>query len=222
MKAVIIGANRGIGLGLVKQYLRHGWEVIAVCRAESEQLSSLQVDSELTIISGIDVTKEQDRQQLREALPSQIDQLIHNAGILRRDSLRMIDEKAIIEQFIVNALSPLQTIQQVYAKLNTGGKIGIITSRMGSIEDNTSGGMYGYRMSKAAVNMVGKGLAEDLKDTQLGVYLLHPGYVQTDMTGGQGYITVEQSSAGLYQRMQELSFSQTGTFWHTDGTQLTW
>jgi len=222
MKVVIIGANRGIGLGLVKQYLRHGWEVIAVCRSESEQLSSLQVDSELTILSGIDVTKEQDRQQLREALPSQIDQLIHNAGILRRDSLRMIDEKAVIEQFIVNALSPLQTIQQVYLKLKSGGKIGIITSRMGSIEDNTSGGMYGYRMSKAAVNMVGKGLAEDLKDTQLGVYLLHPGYVQTDMTGGQGYITVEQSSAGLYQKMQELSFSQTGTFWHTDGTQLSW
>ena len=222
MKAVIIGANRGIGLGLVKQYLKNEWEVWAVCRSKSDELEALRGKRGLTILSGIDVTKEQDRRDLRGKLPDKIDQLIHNAGILRQDSLMMLSEKDILEQFIVNALSPLQTIQQIYTKLKQGGKIGITTSRMGSIGDNTSGGMYGYRMSKAAVNMAGKGLAEDFRGSKIGVYLLHPGYVQTDMTGGRGYITVQQSSSGLYQRMQELSLEQTGTFWHTDGTQLIW
>ena len=222
MKAVIIGANRGIGLGLVKQYIKNGWEVWAVCRSQSEELEALRSKTGLRILSGIDVSKEQDRQQLRAALPERIDQLIHNAGILRRDSLMMVDETAIVEQFMINALSPLQTIQQVYTKMNKNGKIGIMTSRMGSIADNTSGGMYGYRMSKAAVNMAGKSLAEDLRGAKIGVYLLHPGFVQTDMTGGNGYITVQQSASGLYERMQELRLEQTGTFWHTDGTQLTW
>jgi len=221
MKAVIIGANRGIGLGLVRKYLQQNWEVWAVSRSLSTELEE-STESRLHVISGIDVSIEADRTSLVEQLPNEIDQLIHNAGILRRDSLAHLDESSILEQLIINAVSPLQTIQKLSPLVRTGGKIGIMSSRMGSIADNTSGSMYGYRMSKAAVNMAGMGLAQDLRSDGIAVFLLHPGYVQTDMTGGRGYITVQQSVEGLYQRMQELQFEQTGSFWHTDGTKLTW
>ena len=222
MNAVIIGANRGIGLGLVRRYLENGWNVWGVCRSQSKDLEALGGHENLEIISGIDVTKEKHREQLRKQLPNDIKQLIHNAGILRKDSLADLSEENILEQFVVNALSPLQTLQKLHSKVLAGGKIGIITSRMGSIADNTSGGMYGYRMSKAAVNMAGMGLAQELRSSEVGVFLLHPGYVQTDMTGGRGYISVEKSSTGLYQKMQELSLTETGSFWHTDGSQLIW
>jgi NAD(P)-dependent dehydrogenase (short-subunit alcohol dehydrogenase family) len=92
---------------------------------------------------------------------------------------------------------------------------------MGSIEDNTSGGSYGYRMSKAAVNMAGKSLAVDLKDDGIGVFLLHPGWVATDMTGGTG-ISVQDSAAGLVATMARLDLDQTGTFWHQEGYELPW
>lgn len=222
MNAVIIGANRGIGLGLVNRYLERGWKVWGVCRSQSKELEALGAHENLRIIAGIDVTKEEDRILLEKQLPNDIQDLIHNAGILRSDSLATLSEKDIMEQFVVNALSPLQTIQKVHSKVKVGGKIGIISSRMGSIADNTSGGMYGYRMSKAAVNMAGMGLAQELRGSEIGVFLLHPGFVQTDMTGGRGYISVETSSTGLYQKMQELSLTETGTFWHTDGSQLVW
>jgi NAD(P)-dependent dehydrogenase (short-subunit alcohol dehydrogenase family) len=97
----------------------------------------------------------------------------------------------------------------------------IITSRMGSIDDNTSGGSYGYRMSKAAVNMAGKSLSVDLKDSGISVFLLHPGWVSTDMTGRSG-TPVEESAAGLIERMDELGIGQTGSFWHQEGYELPW
>ena len=223
MKAVIIGANRGIGLALVKQYLQFGAEVIAVCRNLSDELHNL-LEDKLTIMSNIDVTLPEDREQLQMRLASDIDHIIHNAGILRTDNLMALEEQSdsILEQFQVNALAPLLTLQTLASKLRPGSKMGIITSRMGSIADNTSGGMYGYRMSKAAVNMAGKGLAQDLRSKGIAVYLLHPGFVQTDMTNGRGYITAEVSAKGLWERMNTLTFNETGTFWHTDGSELTW
>jgi NAD(P)-dependent dehydrogenase (short-subunit alcohol dehydrogenase family) len=105
--------------------------------------------------------------------------------------------------------------------LSSGSKIGIVTSRMGSIDDNTSGGHYGYRMSKVAVNMAGMSLSRDLADDGIAVGLLHPGMVATDMTGGRG-IPAEQAARGLIQRMDALSLSNTGSFWHAEGMQLPW
>ena len=100
--------------------------------------------------------------------------------------------------------------------------IGIVTSRMGSVADNDSGGAYGYRMSKAAVNITGVSLARDLAERGISVALLHPGYVRTDMTGHSGHIDAEEAAAGLIQRMDELSPATTGTFWHANGETLPW
>jgi len=106
--------------------------------------------------------------------------------------------------------------------LGSGSKIAIITSRMGSVADNTSGSMYGYRMSKAAVNMAGVSLARDLKGRGIAVALLHPGYVRTDMTGGNGFIDAPEAASGLIARIDELSLETSGGFWHSNGDPLPW
>ena len=120
-----------------------------------------------------------------------------------------------------NALGPLRVTYALLEKLDDGGKVGLITSRMGSIEDNGSGGYYGYRMSKAAVNMAGKSLSVDLEKAGVAVFLLHPGWVSTEMTGHTG-ISVQDSVGGIIERMDALDISQTGTFWHQEGYELPW
>ena len=151
-----------------------------------------------------------------------VDILINNAGILTAEALPSIDFDAVLRQLEVNALGPLRVTQALLPNLADGAKIAIITSRMGSLADNTSGGMYGYRMSKAAVNAAGRSLAFDLRDKGFAVQLLHPGFVQTEMTGGQGHVTPEESAAGLIQRIDELKIDATGTFRHANGETLPW
>ena len=118
-------------------------------------------------------------------------------------------------------MGPLRVTAGLRDRLAEGGKVFIITSRMGSIEDNSSGGSYGYRMSKAAVNIAAKSLAVDLEDAGIAVFVLHPGFVATDMTGRQG-IRAEDAAAGLIERMDTLDIGQTGTFWHQEGYALPW
>ncbi len=132
------------------------------------------------------------------------------------------DRASIRRQFEVNSLGPLRVTVALLDNLGAGSKVGIVTSRMGSIEDNTSGGSYGYRMSKAAVNMAGASLANDLRERSIAVALLHPGYVRTDMTGGKGLISAEQSATGLIQRMDALDMDTSGGFWHAQGERLPW
>ncbi|KAG2434095.1 hypothetical protein HXX76_007822 [Chlamydomonas incerta] len=134
---------------------------------------------------------------------------------------------ALREQFEVNSLGPLRTFLALQDKLTDHAKVCIITSRMGSIEDNGSGGDYGYRMSKAAVNMAGKTLALDLKQRGIAVGILHPGFVATDMTakyhGMDGVIGAEESAADLVKIIEEkLDLGTTGTFWHRNGSVLPW
>jgi NAD(P)-dependent dehydrogenase (short-subunit alcohol dehydrogenase family) len=215
---VITGANRGIGLELARQYQERGYDVIAVCRKSSRELNALGVE----VIEGVDVTSEDSVTDLASALQGRhIDRLVNNAGVLDRDSLEALDFEAIERQFRVNAIGPLLVTAALRHKLAPGGKVFIVTSRMGSIEDNTSGGYYGYRMSKAAVNMAARSLSVDLKDVGVGVFLLHPGMVATDMTDRQG-IPVEESAAGLIARMDTLDLGQSGTFWHQEGYALPW
>ncbi len=217
-KILITGANRGIGLELSKQLLSRGDEVIAVCRTASEELQSLK----LRVIEGIDVCTDQSISSLQSQLGDEkLDWLINNAGILSVESLDSLDFGTMEQQFRVNALGPLRTTAGLLQNLPSGSKVGIVTSRMGSIEDNTSGSYYGYRMSKAAVNMAGMSLARDLKDRGVAVALLHPGMVATDMTGGRG-VPTEHSAAGLIQRMEALDLATTGSFWHAEGEQLPW
>jgi NAD(P)-dependent dehydrogenase (short-subunit alcohol dehydrogenase family) len=122
----------------------------------------------------------------------------------------------------VNSLGPLLTTQALVGNLGEGSKVGIITSRMGSIDDNDSGGSYGYRMSKAAVNAAGKSLSIDLKPKGIAVAILHPGWVRTDMTGHNGLIDTDESACGLLDRMEELTLETSGSFWHTNGELLPW
>ena len=127
----------------------------------------------------------------------------------------------MLEQFRVNTLGPLRITHALLDNLGKGSKVVIITSRMGSVADNTSGGYYGYRVSKAGVNMIGMSLRHDLEPRGIAVALLHPGMVATGMTGGQG-IDVQQSAAGLIQRIDELDMSNSGSFWHAEGYALPW
>ena len=217
-KILITGANRGIGLELCRQLLARGDEVIAVCRRVSDELMALN----LRVIEGVDVSSDESIRGLQnETGLESLDWLINNAGILSVENLDNLDFAAMERQFRVNALGPLRVTAALLPKLGAGAKIGIITSRMGSVEDNTSGGYYGYRMSKAAVNMAGVNLARDLQQSGIAVVLLHPGMVATEMTGGRG-ISPQQSVRGLIQRMDALNMAQTGSFRHAEGEQLPW
>jgi NAD(P)-dependent dehydrogenase (short-subunit alcohol dehydrogenase family) len=216
--ALVTGANRGIGLSLVQHLTRRGDTVIACCRTPSEALEATGAR-----IERLEVTDGEQIDALAERLgDTTLDLLIHNAGILRRNQLGQLDVDTIRQQFEVNALGPLRLTDGLRRHLKRGSKVGIVTSRMGSIGDNTSGGAYGYRMSKAAVNAAGRSLAHDLKDQGVAVILLHPGWVQTDMTAGRGNWGPDEAAAGLLARLDELDLDHTGTFRHASGEALPW
>ncbi|KAG2453911.1 hypothetical protein HYH02_002114 [Chlamydomonas schloesseri] len=220
--SVVTGANRGIGLALCRKLKSKGYQVIGACRKKSPELESLGVK----IVEGVDVGVDGGCAPLGK-VESRVDLLVCNAGILREDCLEDIDMAALREQFEVNSLGPLRTFLALQGKLADNAKVCIVTSRMGSIEDNGSGGDYGYRMSKAAVNMAGKTLAVDLKKRGLAVGILHPGFVATDMTakyhGMDGVISAEESAADLVKIIEEkLDMSTSGTFWHRNGSVLPW
>ncbi len=216
--ALITGANRGIGLELAKQLQQKGYKVIATCRQSSPELEALNVRIE----TGVDVTDSDSIQDLADKLERiPIDLLINNAGFMQSMSLDSLDFDAMRQQYEINTLGPLRVTANLLPNMKKGAKIAIITSRMGSIEDG-SGGQYGYRMSKTAVNMVGSSLAKDLKHQGISVALLHPGYVRTDMTGKQGFINTDESATGLIQRIDELNLENSGGFWHADGSLIPW
>ena len=215
---LVTGCNRGIGLQLCKQFAARGDDVIGVCRQPSNELEELGI----RLISDIDVGQGASMPRLREALGDQhLDVLVNNAGILRRDSLGELDFDDMLEQYRVNALGPLRVTEALLDRLGDGSKVVIITSRVGSIEDNASGGYYGYRASKTAVNQIGTNLKHDLLPRGIAVALLHPGLVATEMTGGQG-ISPAESARGLIQRIDELELESSGSFWHAEGYELPW
>jgi NAD(P)-dependent dehydrogenase (short-subunit alcohol dehydrogenase family) len=217
---LITGANRGIGYAYCQQLRDRGDQLIAVCRTPSPELESLGIQ----IIAGIDVTQDADVIQLQSQLQgTPIDVLINNAAIIERVSLDDLDFDSIQRQFAVNALGPLRVTKALMGNLSSGSKIVLMTSRMGSIGDNTSGGSYGYRMSKVALCMAGKSLAHDLAPQGIAVAILHPGLVQTRMTGfTRSGITPETSVTGLLARIDGLNLGNTGTFWHSNGEVLPW
>lgn len=215
----ITGANRGIGADLARQYRERGDHVVAACRESSDMLRGLGVE----VVERVDVTDDAGVSRLVAALDGRaVDVLINNAGVLSDESFPDLDFDRIRRQFEVNSLGPLRVTAAVRRNLDRGSKVAIITSRMGSIEDNTSGGHYGYRMSKAAVNMAGRSLAHDLKDAGVAVVILHPGFVRTDMTGHQGLVDPHESAAGLIARIDELSLETSGSFRHANGEPLPW
>ena len=219
---LVTGANRGIGLALCKLLAGRGDQVIAACRNASKELEALGVRVE----TGVEVSDPESVRQLARSLEGEaLDWLINNAGVLRRDTLGGLHGEALEDIYLqlrVNSVGPLLVTQALLGNLQPGAKIGIITSRMGSIGDNTSGSYYGYRMSKAAVNAAGKSLAMDLRERDIAVALLHPGYVRTEMVGGGGDVEPEQAAAGLIARLDELTIETSGGFWHANGQALPW
>jgi NAD(P)-dependent dehydrogenase (short-subunit alcohol dehydrogenase family) len=217
---LVTGTNRGIGYEYCRQLQARGDRVIAVCRSASEELKQLGVRVE----EKIDITSDASVTDLRDRLgDTAIDGLINNAGIVKRVTLEDLDFDSIREQFEVNALGALRVTHALLPNLKADSKIVLMTSRMGSIADNTSGSSYGYRMSKVALSMAGKSLAHDLKPRGIAVAILHPGLVQTRMTNfTSGGITPEESVKGLLKRIDELTLENTGTFWHANGEVLPW
>lgn len=217
--AIVTGANRGIGLEFCRQLKERGWMVTGLCRSTTPDLVALGV----RVMEGIDVTDQASLDRLAgELAPGSVDLLVNNAGILDGMSLEQLDPESCRRQFEVNALGPVRVTRAVLPALREGGKVALVTSRMGSIGDNTSGGSYGYRMSKAALNAAGMSLAHDLADRGISVALLHPGYVRTGMTGHQGLVDAQEAVGGLLARIDELSPQNSGTFWHANGEVLPW
>ncbi len=216
---VITGANRGIGRELARQLSQRGDHVLAACRSADRAFDALNVE----VIEGVDVTSDAGVAALAEGLGDRrVDVLINNAGVLTRETLDDLDFEAIRQQMEVNAYGPLRVTAGLRRLLGNGSKVAVITSRMGSIGDNTSGGRYGYRMSKAAVNMAFRSLSHDLRPDGVAVAILHPGFVRTDMTGHEGMVDPPESAAGLIARIDELTLDTSGTFWHANGEILPW
>jgi len=221
---VITGANRGIGFAMAKICRQRGDTVYALCRQSSAQLNALKVK----VIENIDIATESGIDQAKSELANcKIDLLINNAGILRDESLSQLNQNTILEQFTVNALAPIVFTQALLTHLSAGSKIAFITSRMGSVSDNTSGGRYGYRMSKAALNIGAMSLAKDLTAEQVAVGIYHPGYVQTDMVNAlgstsNGDISAEVSAQRLITLMDNLTMHDSGVFKHSNGEVLPW
>ena len=216
---LVTGANRGIGLELCRQLVARGEKLIGACRQSSPELESLGIRVE----AGVDVSDMATLTSLNDRLHGvSIDVLVNNAGILRSEGLEHLNFETMREQYEVNSLGPLRVTSALLGRMQDGAKVAIVTSRMGSIGDNDSGGAYGYRMSKAAVNAAGKSLALDLSAKGIAVAILHPGWVRTDMTRHNGLVDADESASGLIARIDALTMATSGTFWHMNGERLPW
>lgn len=218
---LITGANRGIGLALAREYVARGDTVIAACRVTSKALEDLGVK----VYEGVEVGDDVAVDRLATSLgDTWIDVLVNNAGIHSNETLEDLSFERIRKQMEVNAYGPLRVTRALLPRLHAGSKVVIVTSRSGSIGDNGSGRTYGYRMSKAAVNMAGVNLALDLKPRGIPVLLLHPGMVKTDMGGNNNPAAVEarDAAARMVARIDEMSLDNTGQFRHAEGYELPW
>ncbi len=217
---LVTGANRGIGLEFCRQLQVRGDQVVAVCRQSCAELEDLDVE----IKQGIELTSQDSIRDLVGYLDGRpLDGVILNAGTAQSMSLENLDPEGIRYQFEVNALAPLMLAQALVPQMPQGAKLVLITSRMGSIDDNTSGGSYAYRMSKVALNIAGRSLSIDLKDRGIAVAILHPGLVRTRMIkfNPRG-ISPKSAVEGLLKRINELKLESSGTFWHANGETLPW
>ncbi|MBX3221287.1 MAG: SDR family oxidoreductase [Labilithrix sp.] len=216
---IVTGSNRGIGLEMCRQLHARGDTVFAACRRTSKELDAIGCK----VIEGVDVADDAAGRTLLEALgDAKIDVLVNNAGVLVGDQLATLDFEAMKRQYDVNTIGPLRVTAALLPRLGRGAKIGFVSSRAGSIGDGPSGGLYGYRVSKAALNMAGVNLARDLASKGILVALLHPGFVRTEMTGGAGNEDPPAAARGLLARLDELTPDKSGHFFHANGQELPW
>ncbi|WP_269625230.1 SDR family oxidoreductase [Prochlorococcus marinus] len=216
---LITGSNRGLGLEFCRQLNSERNKIVAICRSTSSELADLGVQVE----SGIDLTTYESIYKLRNKLSDfKIDIMIHNAGLLERDSFPNINKESVLRQFNINAISPLILTKVFLKNLSNTGKIILISSRMGSIADNSHSDFYGYRMSKSALCMAGKSLSIDLRARGIAVALLHPGMVNTQNRSIPKALTPELSVRELIKKINLLNLEDTGKFWHVNGEIISW
>jgi NAD(P)-dependent dehydrogenase (short-subunit alcohol dehydrogenase family) len=229
--ALITGANRGIGLEFCRQYAADGWRVLACSRypEKSDELNKLASrNPELIKVHALDVADHVEIDRLAQILADEsIDLLINNAGIYPesdKSGFGHTDYAEWIQAFRINTMAPLKMAETFAAQIARGKQktIVTITSKMGSIADNSGGGSYLYRSSKAAVNMVVKSLAIDLKPLGITAVVFHPGWVKTDMGGPNAMISAEQSVSGIRKVISGLSTDDSGKFFGYDGQAIPW
>ncbi len=222
---LVVGADRGIAHAISRQLNVRGDTVIAACLAGNDELAAAGVRVE----GAVDVTSQASVDALAAGLTAEgvkLDAVFHVAGVLGLDQFGSIDYDDVRRQLEINTIGPLRTIEAVRDLLHDGSKVGIVTSRVGSLGDNSSGGMYAYRISKAAANMVALNLHHDLSKRGISVLALHPGMVATDLTkdypGDYDYITPDQAAEGLIADLDALTPETSGRFQHSNGTFLPW
>ena len=231
MPSVLIsGANRGLGLEFCRQYAASGWEVIACCRnpGKADDLSRLAACHSNVQIIALDVAQLDQIGQLSKVLENKvIDVLINNAGVYddrSGEGFGAIDYDKWLNSFTINTLAPTKLAEALLPQIKCSGRklIVNISSLMGSLTDNGSGGSILYRSSKAALNASMKSLSIDLKDQGIGVLIFHPGWVRTDMGGPNGLIDCETSVSGMRDVIEKFSLAQTGSFIKYDGKPMPW
>ena len=230
MKTVLItGTNRGLGLEFVKQYLESGQRVIATARApaQSQPLQALleQYPQQLTLCT-LDVSDPESRKQFAKTIGDQpIHLMINNAGVHGGwGQLGKLDEAEWLRCLHINSIAPIKMVELLRGNLVDAEQatVAILSSKMGSVSDNTSGGSYIYRSSKAALNAAAKSLAMDLAGEKIKVAILHPGWVRTDMGGPNGLIDTATSIGGMRRVLTHLTWDQSGSFIAYDGTVIPW
>lgn len=217
---LITGASRGIGLEFARQYADAGWRVIATCRNPAD--SDFSGD-----VRRLDVTDEASVATLSEALAGDaVDLLVNNAGVYgpRSMTLERIDYAAWDDVLQTNVLGAMRVAAALAPAVARSGmkKMAFLSSRMGSIADNGSGGEYVYRSSKAALNMAVRSFSIDLSEKGVICLLFHPGWVKTDMGGPSASIDATTSVAGMRAVIDRATAADSGRFFNYDGTELPW
>lgn len=222
---LVTGANRGIGLEFAKQYAADGWRVHAACR-RPDAAGDLKAVAGDVRIHKLDVSDDRQIAELAQELSGEpLDVLINNAGVMgARTGLGETDTGVWLDTFRINAIAPLHMVECFIDHLERGQQKCIVnlTSRMGSIAENTSGGYYIYRSSKAALNAVTKSLAIDLAPRGIIAVVFHPGWVQTEMGGSSATVSPAQSVGGMRAKIAALTAEDSGSFFSYDGSQIPW
>ena len=226
---LVTGANRGLGIEFVEQYLNEGNEVIATYRNKNSSIDLIEMGNERSNLKllQLDVSSNKSLNSFAENLgDSPIDIFINNAGVYgpRNSSFGNVDEENWIPAIKINAIAPILLTQLIIKNIKLGAdkKLIYITSKMGSIDDNKGGGAYVYRSSKTALNAVVKSLSVDLENEGMTVALIHPGWVKTDMGGPNALIDKETSVRGMTEVISNLDISSTGNFYNYDGSIIPW
>ena len=223
---LITGASRGLGLEFTRQYAAEGWRVIATCRQPKAAKALAAIKGDVRIRT-LDVTDQAQARSLARALKGEaVDLLFNNAGIYgpRKETFGQVDTEAWHQVFHINVMGPMMISEAFADHVARSERKTIIalTSMMGSIAENQSGGSYVYRSSKAALNMVMKGLSLSLKSRKISVVVLHPGWVRTDMGGASAHLSVEESVTAMRRVIAGLKPADSGRFFNYDGREIPW